>query len=78
MAAIAIEAARVAAMFPKRIRERWSTLSETPRRRWRKLTPDDVRYPRGDAEYLAKLLQQRYGVDRRDALLQVFEFKCGL
>ncbi|MES2404592.1 MAG: CsbD family protein [Pseudomonadota bacterium] len=78
MEAIAIELAPVAAMLPDKVRARWSGLSAMLRRRWRKLTAEDVRHPRGDAEYLAKLLQQRYGVGRREALLQVFEFECGL
>lgn len=78
MHALAIEAVPVASVFPDKIREHWGGLAAALRRRWRKLTAGDVRYPRGDAEYLAKLLQQRYGVDRREALLQVFEFECGL
>lgn len=32
----------------------------------------------GDGEYLAGLLEERYGVDRRAALLQVFEFESDL
>lgn len=34
--------------------------------------------PDGDGEYLAGLLEERYGVDRREALLQVFEFEGDL
>jgi len=34
-----------------------------------------VLLPDGDGEYLAGLLEERYGVDRREALLQVFEFE---
>jgi len=61
-----------------RIRDEWSQLGERLRRRWRKLTREDVGCPGGNAAYLASLLQQRYGVDRREALLQVFEFESEL
>jgi hypothetical protein len=61
-----------------RIRDEWSGIGERLRRRWRKLTREDVECPGGNAAYLAGLLQQRYGVDRREALLQVFEFESEL
>lgn len=61
-----------------RIRDEWSRLGDRLRRRWRKLTREDVECPNGNAAYLAGLLQQRYGVDRREALLQVFEFESEL
>lgn len=61
-----------------RVREQWSDLGGKMRRRWRKLKWQDVLPPDGDVEYLAGLLEERYGVDRREALLQVFEFKSDL
>lgn len=61
-----------------RVRDEWTRLGERLRRRWRKLTREDVAFPDGNASYLAGLLQQRYGVDRREALLQVFEFESEL
>lgn len=61
-----------------RIKEKWPEIAERVRRRWRKLTIDDVSYPGANAEYLASVLQERYGVDRREALLQVYEFECEL
>lgn len=61
-----------------RIKEEWSGLGGKLRRRWRKLAWQDVLRPDGDAGYLAALLQERYGVDRKEALLQVFEFESGL
>ena len=61
-----------------RIREEWAQITGKMRRRWRKLTMDDVMFPDGSAEYLARVLQDRYGIDRREALLQVFEFESGL
>lgn len=61
-----------------RIMLRWSEIPERIRRRWRKLTRDDVMRPDGNAEYLASVLQRRYGLQRREALLQVFEFESEL
>ncbi|MGH8215540.1 MAG: CsbD family protein [Rhodanobacteraceae bacterium] len=61
-----------------RIKEEWSTIAGRIRRRWRRLTSDDVAYSGGTAEYLARVLQDRYGVDRREALLQVYEFESEL
>lgn len=61
-----------------RIKEEWSDLAGRLRRRWRKLKWQDVLRSDGDAEYLAALLQERYGIDRREALLQVFEFESDL
>lgn len=72
------EAAASPAMGRDRIREEWNDLAGRLRRRWRKLKWQDVLRPDGDAEYLAALLQERYGIDRREALLQVFEFESGL
>ncbi|HVU82305.1 MAG TPA: hypothetical protein VHD89_09915 [Rhodanobacteraceae bacterium] len=65
-------------LTPDRIRDEWPRLGDRLRRRWRKLTREDVAFPEGNATYLAGLLQQRYGVDRREALLQVFEFESEL
>lgn len=63
---------------PDRIRDEWADITGRMRRRWHKLTHEDVAIPEGGAEYLATLLQKRYGVDRREALLQVYEFECEL
>jgi uncharacterized protein YjbJ (UPF0337 family) len=61
-----------------RIKQEWAQLSGRLLRRWRKLTADDVLFAGGSAEYLARVLQDRYGVDRREAMLQVYEFESGL
>lgn len=58
-----------------RIRLAWPELPDRLRRRWRRLTEDDVSFPGGSAAYLAGVLQDRYGVDKREALLQVCEFE---
>lgn len=61
-----------------RIMLQWSGIGDLVQRRWRKLRRDDVMRPGGNAEYLASLLQVRYGVDRAEALLQVREFESAL
>ncbi len=58
-----------------RIRLAWPELSDRLRQRWRRLTEDDVSFPGGSSAYLAGVLQDRYGVDKREALLQVCEFE---
>jgi hypothetical protein len=60
------------------IGERWEELADRLRRRWRRLTSDDVEFPAGNVEYLVGLLQRRYGFDRHEALLQVYEFESEL
>ncbi|MGH8112676.1 MAG: CsbD family protein [Rhodanobacteraceae bacterium] len=61
-----------------RVMLQWSWIADRIQRRWRKLTREDVVRPGGNSEYLASLLQVRYGVDRAEALLQVREFESGL
>jgi hypothetical protein len=61
-----------------RIMEQWENIPDRLRRRWRKLTNEDVRRAGGSAAYLAECLQHRYGVDRREAFLQVYEFESEL
>lgn len=61
-----------------RIHELWPLLGFRLRRRWRRLTEDDVAFPYGCTAYLARVLQDRYGIDHHEALLQVLEFEIGL
>ncbi len=61
-----------------RVKHEWPRISGRMRRHWPMLTESDVRSPVGDAAYLAGRLQERYGLDRREALLQVYEFECEL
>lgn len=67
-----------AGMERDRISDQWTGIADRMRRRWHKLTWNDVAVPAGGVEYLAALLQKRYGVDRREALLQVYEFESEL
>ncbi|MGH8111317.1 MAG: CsbD family protein [Rhodanobacteraceae bacterium] len=62
-------------MSDDRIKDEWHKIAAKIQGRWRKLTTDDVLVPRGNTEYLAQRLQCRYGIDRGEALLQVFEFE---
>lgn len=61
-----------------RISEQWNRIPDRLQRRWRRLTADDVLYPHGSAKYLATVLQDRYGIDKREAMLQVYEFESEL
>lgn len=63
---------------PDRIRRQWPAISGQLQRRWRKLTADDVLFAGGSADYLARVLQDRHGIDRQEARLQVHEFESGL
>lgn len=61
-----------------RIEEQWAYIGPRLRQRWNNLTDADVRARSGNADCLADLLQARYGMDRREALLQVYEFEAEL
>jgi uncharacterized protein YjbJ (UPF0337 family) len=65
-------------MSHDRIKEEWQEIADKLQRRWCRLTREDLSFPDGSAEYLAGILQDRYGIDRREALLQVFEFESEL
>ena len=61
-----------------RIKQQWPAISGQLQHRWRKLTADDVLFAHGSADYLARVLQDRYGIDRQEVRLQVHEFESGL
>jgi len=61
-----------------KIGEAWPQITDRRLRRRRKRTADDVPYAYGHARYLARVLQDRFGIDRQEARLQVHEFLCGL
>ncbi len=65
-------------MAVDRIQQEWPNLAVKLRRRWRKLTDEDVHARDGNSDVLAHKLQLRYGVDRREAILQVYEFESAL
>lgn len=50
---------------------RWQQVKGEVRRRWERLTVDDVEEIRGNAERLIELLQQRYGYERARAQREI-------
>lgn len=62
-------------MNDERISDESLATADKLRKRWRKLSRDDVLFYDGSLKYLVKRLQERYGLDRREALEQVFEFR---
>lgn len=65
-------------MSNDQIRDQWTRIPHKLQRRWHKLTREDVEAPDGDSRYLAETLQRRYGIDRREAFMQVYEFELDL
>lgn len=65
-------------MNDERISDERLAIAGDLRKRWRKLSLDDVLFYDGSLKYLVKRLQERYGIDRREALLQVFEFRSNV
>lgn len=57
------------------IKGQWKQLSGSIKKRWGKLTDDDLTRAEGSAEYLAGKLQERYGIARDEAEAQVNEFQ---
>jgi uncharacterized protein YjbJ (UPF0337 family) len=51
-------------MSPDTLKEEWSQLRDRVRRRWGKLTNDDLDQIQGDGEILVGKLQERYGRTR--------------
>ena len=49
----------------------WKQLSGSVRHEWGKLTHNDVERVKGDAEMLAGLIQERYGVAKEEARKQI-------
>ena len=60
------------------IKGKWSQLSGKLKEKWGKLTDDDVNQLDGHREYLVGKLQQRYGIAKEQADIQVKEFERSL
>lgn len=60
------------------IKAQWSQLSGKLKRKWAKLTDADVNQPEGHREYLVGKLQERYGIAKEKADIQVKEFERAL
>jgi len=61
-------------MNEDKIKGQWKQLSGKLKRKWGRLTDDDLKITEGDSEYLAGKIQERYGVARDEAHKQVKEF----
>jgi len=60
------------------IKTQWSQLSGKLKRKWAKLTDADVNQAEGHREYLVGKLQERYGIAKEKAHIQVKEFERAL
>ena len=60
------------------IKGKWSQLSGKLQQKWGKLTDDDVNAFEGHREYLIGKLQERYGIAKEKADVQVKEFERSL
>jgi uncharacterized protein YjbJ (UPF0337 family) len=60
------------------IKGKWSQLSGKLKEKWGKLTDDDVNQLDGHREYLVGKLQERYGIAKDKADMQVEEFERSL
>jgi uncharacterized protein YjbJ (UPF0337 family) len=56
------------------IKGKWKQLSGKIKTKWGKLTENDLTELEGDGEYLAGMIQERYGIAREAAEQQVREF----
>jgi len=56
------------------IKGQWKQLAGKIKTKWGKLTDDDLKRAEGNSEYLAGVVQERYGIARTEAQKQVKEF----
>jgi uncharacterized protein YjbJ (UPF0337 family) len=60
------------------IKGKWSQLQGKLKKKWGKLTDDDVNRLEGHRDYLVGKVQERYGIARDKADTQVKEFERSL
>lgn len=65
-------------MVQDMIRTKWSLLGARLRLKWSKLTEDDVNRREGHRDYLVSKLQERYGIAKEKARVEVKEFERSL
>ena len=66
-------------MIQDMIRSRWSLLGPKLMTKWSKLTEEDVgRRREGHRDYLVNKLQERYGIAKEKARVEVKEFERSL
>jgi len=65
-------------MVQDMIRSKWSLLGVRLQKKWNKLTDEDVGSPQGARDYLVSKLQERYGIAKEKAVIEVKEFERAL
>jgi uncharacterized protein YjbJ (UPF0337 family) len=65
-------------MIQDMIRSKWSLLGAKLRVKWGKLTNEDVDRREGHRDYLVGKLQERYGIAKEKARLEVKKFERSL
>jgi uncharacterized protein YjbJ (UPF0337 family) len=60
------------------IRSKWSQLGIRLKQKWSKLTDEDVNRSGGYRDYLVNKLQERYGIAKEKARVEVKEFERSL
>lgn len=65
-------------MVQDMIRSRWSLLRGQLQKKWSKLTDEDVGRPEGARDYLVSKLQERYGIAKEKARVEVKQFERSL
>ena len=58
----------------EQVKTKWKQLASSARENWSKLSADDLQQISGDREQLAAKVQQVYGVTRREADKQVWDW----
>ena len=62
-------------MIQDMIRGKWSLLGGKLQQKWSKLTNEDVKRRDGHRDYLINKLQERYGIAKEKARIEVKEFE---
>jgi len=62
-------------MMQDMIRGKWSLLSSRLKSKWSKLTDEDIDNRNGHRDYLINKLQERYGIAKEKARVEVKEFE---
>ena len=78
MASLGVELNGAHDMSRDIVKSKWAQLRGKLKRKWNKLTDDDVDYIEGHREYLVGKLQERYGIAKEKADAQVKEFERSL
>ena len=65
-------------MIQDMIRSKWSLLGDRLKKKWSKLTDEDVGQREGHRDYLVIKLQERYGIAKEKARVEVKQFERSL